>query len=226
LATVVTTGVTAVVAGASDLAVVFTTGVTTLVTGATAVVVTMGVAVLVTGAVAVAVAGTEAIGGTGAGAGIVPVAFTPVPDAPVAEGLAGEPEGAPVTDDPAELSAEVAEVIVDETNPAAGEAAEEAVAEAEDVDVSGGRAAVAACAGRENNSMIAKIPAAASAACIAPRATRRTIGCMSSSTRRKTGSKTGPLGSPPTAALNLAYTDMLFGDHRTTTSPIGQGRDV
>ena len=61
------------------------------------------------------------------------------------------------------------------------------------VDVSGGSAAVAACAGRENSSMIAKMPAATSAACIAPRATRRTIGCsMSSSTRRETG----PLAYP------------------------------
>ena len=151
----------------------------------------MGVAVLVTGAVvlvtgAVGFAGTEAIGRTGAGArrragagcaGAWPPCLTRR-----WEGLAGEAEGAAVTDDPAELSAEVAEVTVDETNPAAEEAAAETVAEAaDDVDVSGGRAAVAAWAGRENDSMIAKIPAAASAACIAPRATRRTIGCMSSS---------------------------------------------
>jgi hypothetical protein len=61
------------------------------------------------------------------------------------------------------------------------------------VDRRGGSAAVAAWAGRENSSMITKMPAAASAACIAPRATRRTIGCgMSSPTRRETG----PLAYP------------------------------
>jgi hypothetical protein len=61
------------------------------------------------------------------------------------------------------------------------------------VDLSGGSAAVAAWAGRENSSMITKMPAAASAACIALRAMRRTIGCsMSSSTRRETG----PLAYP------------------------------
>jgi hypothetical protein len=197
LATVVATGVTVLVTGASVFAVVvatgavaaatgawvlavgFATGVTALVTGALAVVVvvTTGVAVLVTGAVAVAA--TEAV----VPEAVVPVVFAPVvfapmPGAPVAEGLAEGPEEPPVTDEPAELRAEVAEVTVDETKPATGEAV---VGAAEDVDVSGGRAAVSACAGRENNTRIAKIPAAASAACIAPRATRRTIGCMSSS---------------------------------------------
>jgi hypothetical protein len=61
------------------------------------------------------------------------------------------------------------------------------------VDLRGESAAVAAWAGRENSSIITKMPAAASAACIAPRATRRTIGCsMGSSTRRETG----PLAYP------------------------------
>jgi hypothetical protein len=49
------------------------------------------------------------------------------------------------------------------------------------VDARGDSAAVAAWAGREKNSMTAKIPAAVSAACIATRAMRRTLGCTTSS---------------------------------------------
>jgi hypothetical protein len=67
------------------------------------------------------------------------------------------------------------------------------------VEVSGDSAADAACAGRENSSMTAKIPAATSAACTATRAMRRTIGCsMSSSARRETG----PPAYPPAAATS------------------------
>jgi len=97
-------------------------------------------------------------------------------DALAVEPEAVEPEAAGGGVEPS------AEVTGAETDPTTEEANEEA---ADEVDVCvvvrGGRAAVAAWAGRENSRMIAKIPAAASAACIATRAMRRTIGCMSSS---------------------------------------------
>ena len=97
-----------------------------------------------------------------------------------------------------------------------GEAGEVGVEEGVDavdvwVDVRGDRAAVAAWAGWENRSMTAKIPAAASAACIATRAMRRTIGCMSSS--HSTRNRVARL--PSGGGANLAHTEMLFGHHRT-----------
>jgi hypothetical protein len=120
---------------------------------------------------------------------LAPVAPAPELGAAEATGVAAEATGdaAEATGDAGELTAE-----------ATGDAAElivEVTVEAVDVCVvvSGASAAVAAWAGRENNSMIAKIPAAASAACTATRAMRRAIGCsMSSSTRRVTG----PLAYP------------------------------
>jgi hypothetical protein len=134
-------------------------------------------------------------------------------------GAAAEPT-AEVTGD---VTAPTAEVTGDGTDPTAAD--DVAPVDAVDVcvEVSGDNAAEAACAGRENSSMIAKIPAATSAACTATRAMRRTIGCsMSSSARRETG----PPAYPPAAAENHAHPDLLFGHHRTAQSSIGQGREV
>ena len=164
--------------------------------------------------------------------------------------LAGEPADEPEAVDEPE-SADDPEATADEAEPtteAAGEAADaiveaagdvaeltvevtadvaeptvEATAGAADVcvDVRGGSAAVAAWAGRENSSMTAKIPAAASAACIAARAMRRTIGCtMSSShsTRNRAARLLSGGGS------KLACPHLLFGHHRTVSASIGQGR--
>jgi hypothetical protein len=104
-----------------------------------------------------------------------------------------------VTGDVAEPIADVAEVAEPgvEVTGGAGEVGVEESADAGDVcvDVRGDRAAVAAWAGWENRSMTAKIPAAASAACTAVRAMRRTNGCMSSSHSTRTGS----LAYPPAA---------------------------
>ncbi len=109
-----------------------------------------------------------------------------------------------------------AEAIGATTEPTPAEVEPEVVC----VDVRGGSAAVAACAGRENSSMITKMPAAASAACIALRAMRRTIGCGMSSSH-STRNRAARL--PVAAASNLAHTNLLFGDHRTAPSPTGQG---
>jgi hypothetical protein len=109
---------------------------------------------------------------------------------PGAPAPTGELEAADVTGDAAELSTEVTGAAAEVTADVA-----EVTVEAVDVCVvvSGGSAAVAAWAGRENTSMIAKIPAAASAACTATRAMRRATGCtMSSSTRRETRPLTYP----------------------------------
>jgi hypothetical protein len=123
----------------------------------------------------------------------------------------------------AELTAAVTGEVAEPTADVAGEVAEpvvevmggagEAGADAVDVwvDVRGDRAAVAAWAGWENSSMTARIPAAASAACTAARAMRRTIGCMSSS--HSTRNRVARL--PSGGGANLAHTEMLFGHHRT-----------
>ena len=117
----------------------------------------------------------------GSGAGLTDgtglVAPEPVPDAPAGELEAAEATGA-VAELTVEATGDVAEVTVEVTVDAA-----ELTVDAVDVcvDVRGGSAAVAACAGRENTSMIVKIPAAASAACTATRAMRRAIGCSMSS---------------------------------------------
>jgi hypothetical protein len=150
-----------------------------------------------------AVAGSGAGAGAGAGSGAeladgaglavpepVPVAVAPA--APAGELGADEATGA-AAELTVEAIADGAELTVEATGDAAELAAEvigdtaeltvEVTVETVDVcvDVRGGSAAVAACAGRENTSMIVKIPAAASAACTATRAMRRAIGCSMSS---------------------------------------------
>ena len=87
----------------------------------------------------------------------------------------------------------------------AGEVGVEEGANAVDVCVEarGDRAAVAAWAGWENRSMTVKIPVAASAACIAARATRRTTGCMSSSHLTRNRIARLPSGG----GANLAHTE-------------------
>jgi hypothetical protein len=91
-------------------------------------------------------------------------------------------EVAEVAEVAALVTGDVAVPTVEVTDDAAVVSVEEAVDPVDVwVDVRGDRAAVAACAGRENSSMTTRIPAAASAACTAERAMRRTIGCMSSS---------------------------------------------
>jgi hypothetical protein len=115
---------------------------------------------------------------------------------------------AEVTGDVAELTADVAEPRVDEAEPRVDEGPEMV-----DVRVAlrGDTAAVAAWAGRENSSMTTKMPAVASAACIATRATRRAVGCMSSS--HSTTDQVARL--PSGGGANLAHTELLFGHHRT-----------
>jgi colicin import membrane protein len=187
----------------------------------------------------------------GSGAGLADGAGLAVPEpAPVAVAPAGELRAVEVTGDVAELTVEAAadgaeltvEVIGDAAEPAAevtgdaaeltveatGDAAEVAVEVAVEavevcVDVRGGSAAVDACAGRENISMIVKIPAAASAACTATRAMRRAIGCSISSSH-STRNQAAHL--PPAAATNLACLDLLFGHHRTVSCPIGQAQPI
>jgi hypothetical protein len=228
LVTVVTIGTTAPLTGASVLPRLLTTGVTVPVTGARVLVraasteatvsvrgtrvlaaaVTTGAAVLVARVGADAGGGTDAAGVAG-GAVLVALAV-----------LTAEPAGAPEREP--EAAGDVAELTADDTGAAAaptaevtGDVAEPTTEETVDeagptvevtadvcVEVRGASAAVEAWAGRENSSIITKIPAAASAACIAVRAMRRTTGCdMSSSTRRET--------EPP------ARPDLLFGHHRT-----------
>jgi hypothetical protein len=79
---------------------------------------------------------------------------------------AAEPEFPARTCD-AVLTAELAVELTVET----GESAEDGA------EPGGGRGSVAACACRENTSMMRKIPAATIASCTARRATRRAIGC-------------------------------------------------
>jgi hypothetical protein len=116
----------------------------------------------------------------------------------------------------AELAAEATSDAAEEAADVTGEVAELTTAVPGDVaevwvDVRGDRAAVAAWAWWENSSMTAKSPAAASAACTAARAMRRTIGCMSSShSTRNRGARL-----PSGGGANLAHTEMLFGHHRT-----------
>jgi hypothetical protein len=114
---------------------------------------------------------------------------------PVPGALAGELEAVGAPSAAAELSTEVT-----------CEAAELTV-EAADVcvEVRGPSAAVAAWAGRENTSMIARIPAAASAACIATTAMRRANGCGISSSHSKGN---GPPAYPSAAATNLALSGL------------------
>ena len=173
LATVLATGVTVPVTVATVLAVALTTGAATPATGADvlAVVLTAGAATAVTGASVLATLVTTGAAVLGAGAKTLATG-----EAVVVTGAGGvAPETAEMTGDTVELTTEVI-----------GDAAVTVRPMVVCVDLRGGSAAVAAWAGRENSSMITKMPAAASAACIAPRATRRTIGCsMSSSTRRE-----------------------------------------
>jgi hypothetical protein len=126
----------------------------------------------------------------------------------------------------AELTVEVTGDVVELTVDVTGDVAELSVDEgAERVEVSvalrGDAAAVAAWAGRENSSMTTKMPAVARAACIATRAMRRAVGCMSSS--HSTTDQAARL--PSGGGANLAHTELLFGHHRTVRSVIGQGRE-
>jgi hypothetical protein len=159
----------------------------------------------------------------------VPAEVAPVELAPVvlAVGLAGELEAPEVADEPAEPADdaveptdEVADDVAEPTFEVTGDATEPTVEvtgdeapESVDVRVAlrGDRAAVAAWAGRENSSMTTKMPAAASAACTAVRAMRRTIGCMSSSHSTRHQAARLPSGG----GANLAHTELLFGHHRT-----------
>jgi hypothetical protein len=151
----------------------------------------------------------------------------PVEEPKAAEATADEAE--PTTEaagEAADVIAEVAGDVAELTAEVTGDVAEptvEATAEAADVcvDVRGGSAAVAAWAGRENSSMTAKIPAAASAACIAARAMRRTIGCTMSSSH-STRNRAARL--PSGGGSKLACPHLLFGHHRTVSASIGQGR--
>jgi hypothetical protein len=184
-----------------------------------------GATVLVMGA-AVGAGGAVDLTGTGGGTVLAALREPEPGEAELADdaaklvaeatGATAEPT-AEVTGDVAEPTAEPTTEVTDEADPTDDEAVD-----AVDVcfDVRGARAAVAACAGRENSSKTTKIPAATSAACIAARAMRRTTGCdMSSSTRRETG----PPAYPPAAATNHARPDLLFGHHRTVLSRVGQG---
>jgi hypothetical protein len=243
LLVVVTTGVTAEVTGAT----VFATGVVTVaatgasvsptgeagggallaadVAGPDGVSVAAGwLGALAAGASAPAAVGSGAAEVAGGWAGLAEAAGPTVPE-PVAVAPGVELEAAEATGDTAELTVDVTGDTAELTVEATGDVTEltvDVTVEAVDVcvDDKGASAAVAACAGRENTSMIAKIPAAASAACTAPRAMRCTIGCgMSSSTRRETGPLTYPWRRQQTSR-NL---DLLFGHHRTASLPIGQG---
>jgi ribosomal protein S18 acetylase RimI-like enzyme len=217
LTTVVTAGATARATGATVLAAVFTTGVTVPMTGASVLVVALatGAAASATGASVLVVALATGAAELAVDADVLAVvptigAVTAVMGATVLATLVTT--GAAVLVAGAKILATGAAVLVTGAGPVAPEAAAttggtveltiEVIGDAAAVTVSpvvvwvdrrGGSAAVAAWAGRENSSMITKMPAAASAACIAPRANRRTIGCsMSSPTRRETG----PLAYP------------------------------
>ncbi len=186
-----------------------------------------------------------AAGWLGSADGAGPVVPEPTPAAPtgVLEGAEAAGDAVEltveVTDDAAEVTAEATGDAAEVTAEATGDAAEltvevtaeaiggaaEVTVEAVDacVGVRGGSAAAAACAGRENISMIARIPAAASATCTATTAMRRATGCGMSSSH---STRTGPLAYPAAAAANLACPDLLFGHHRTASSRTGQGRDL
>jgi hypothetical protein len=153
----------------------------------------------------------------------------PVEEAEEVEATADEAEltteaAGEAADAIAEVAGDVAELTV-EVIGAVAEPTVEATADAADVcvDVRGGSAAVVASAGRENSSMTAKIPAAASAACIAARAMRRTIGCTMSSSH-STRNRAARL--PSGGGSKLACPHLLFGHHRTVSASIGQGREV
>jgi hypothetical protein len=155
-------------------------------------------------------------GRTATGAGLADVAGA---------GTADEPEAAEATVDEAEPTTEATGKAAAEVT---GDVAEPTVVVTADpadvcVDVRGGSAAVAAWAGRENSSMTARIPAAASAACIAARAMRRTIGCTMSSSH-STRNRAARL--PPGGGSKLACPHWLFGHHRTVSPSIGQEREV
>jgi hypothetical protein len=149
-------------------------------------------------AVAAGTAGVAEAELTAPDAGLVePLPGTEVPESAAAEGL-GAAATLEVADEAAELTAEVT---------------------AERGDVGGGASGVAACACRENTSMITKIPAATIASRTARRAMRRRIGCgMSSSPSPGCG-----IGAPVTGGLEprapkprcSPEPDMLFGQHRT-----------
>ena len=100
-------------------------------------------------------------------------------------------EAAEETGDVAELMSEVTgdvEELAAEVIDDAAELTAEVTVESDDPD---GVSEVAACACRENRSMITNIPAATIASCTARRAMRRTIGCgMSSSHSPETGRST------------------------------------
>ena len=88
----------------------------------------------------------------------------------------------------AELTAEVTGDVAELTAEVTGDAVELTVEVTAESGDPGSVSEVAACACRENRSMITKIPAAAIASCTARRAMRRTIGCdMSSSHSPETG---------------------------------------
>lgn len=248
-ATGVTTGATALSARARVFVATVATGATAPVTGARVVAVATGVTVVVagasvwvTGVVTVVAVGTRVLA-TGAATGArvfstgatVSGAVVTGLDGPVAADLGADAAGAGLAEAAVEVTDDVAELIVEATGDdelavdASGDVAEATVEvtvePTEDcVGVSGGSAAVAAWAGRENTSMIARSPAAASAAFIATRAMRRATGC---------GMKQLPLDEKPrtpvyptAAATNVGRPDLLFGHHRTTSAPTGQGRTV
>jgi hypothetical protein len=131
----------------------------------------------------------------------------------------------------AELSGDVAELAAEVTGDAAEPTAEvtgDAVELTVEVTVESGDPSgvseAAACACRENRSMITNIPAATIANCTARRAMRRTIGCgMSSSHWPETGRGTrahyqGFQSRAPRPSYVGLKLDMLFGHHRTARS--------
>jgi hypothetical protein len=92
------------------------------------------------------------------------------------------------TGDVAELTAEVTGDVAEPTAEVTGDVAEPTAEVTAERGDPGSVSEVAACACRENRSMITKIPAAAIASCTARRAMRRRIGCgMSSSHSPGTG---------------------------------------
>jgi hypothetical protein len=151
-------------------------------------------------------------------------ALAPVELAELVAELAGGLEAPEVADEPADDAAEPTDEVGDDAAEPTDDVADDAVEPTDDVteptvEVTGDVAeltvdegtesvdvrvalredwaAVDAWAGRENSSRIAKMPAAASAACIAVRAMRRAVGCMSSS--HSTRNPAGLLGYPPAA---------------------------
>ena len=128
------------------------------------------------------------------------------------------------TGDVAELTAEVSGDVAELAAEVTGDAAELTVEVTVESGDPSGVSEAAACACRENRSMITNIPAATIASCTARRAMRRTIGCgMSSSHSPGTGR--GPRAhnqgfqsrAPRPSYVGLKL-DMLFGHHRTVRS--------